>query len=270
MTNPIYNAQHLLYRWISHYEERSYQSIKEACDYLNSSMNLGLYGNTMWALFYPLMRLGIVDCVGNDYYAVTNTIALDCDTHLYVVNGGNEYDYPYVGYKMIDSKDAMPSYCNIVKLSTLAILKSFPTIRDVVYNWDNSIQDESILKYHNNSRRAGIAELETGMIRYFVIPSECILKEIPSRRINPDAYNIGITYERVINHEQNGVYDMSSHELKMHLFGIPILLYRALMIDGLYKQQFPKEEDGYVVFYNISKAIAKELNRILCNSISYE
>ena len=141
MTNPIYNAQHLLYRWMSHYEKKSYQSIKEACDHLNSSMKLGIYGNPMWALFYPLMRVGIVECVGNDYYAVTNTVVLDCDTHLYVVNGGNEYDYPYVGYKMIDRKNAILSHCIVVKLSTLAILKSFPTIRDVIYNWDNSFSN---------------------------------------------------------------------------------------------------------------------------------
>lgn len=63
---------------------------------------------------------------------------------------------------------------NILRLSTLALLKSFPSIEEVVFGWNNSIQDESVLKYHNKHREAGIAELANGTNRYFVISSKNI------------------------------------------------------------------------------------------------
>lgn len=269
MSNPINQAQILLHRWLSHFDKKSYQSIKEACEYLNDSMHLGIPGNPMWKLFYPLMRIGVIDCAGNDNYAIAPSVVLDFDTHLYIINDDLDYTSPHIGYKFVDGHQTT-EYDNAIKLSTLAVLKSFPTICDIVYGWKNAILDESILRYHNNNKKVGMAELETGLTRYFVIPTKCIIKEVPHRSINPDAFNIGITYERSINNEYNGIYDPSTHKLKMHIFGIPTLLYRALMIDGLYQKKFPGIDNNYVVFHNISKIIIKELNRILCNSISYE
>ena len=43
-----------------------------------------------------------------------------------------------------------------------------------------------------------------------------------------------------------------------------------ILIDGLEKKMFPAEEKDVYVFYNISPKVVKELNRILCKSISYE
>lgn len=269
MNNSIYQAQILIQRWLSHFEKKSYKSIKDACEYLNTSMHLGIWGNPMWFLFYPLMRSGIVDSIGNDYYAVTPSVVLDFDTHLYELNGMKQSEGLIVGYNYIDRKN-IRTYHNVVKLSTLAILRSFPTVESIVFKWSNSTQDESILNYHDKHNRAGIAELKNGTTRYFVIPSSCILKEIPARCINPDAYNIGICYERVINKKVNGVYSHKLRQLKMSSFGIPFILYRTLMLDGLSERQFPIEYNGNVVFPNISSSVVKELNRILCNSISYE
>ncbi len=268
MNSSIYQAQLLLYKWLSHFDKRSYHSIKEVCEYLNVSMHLEILGNPMWALFYPLLRNGVVDCAGNDYYAIASQVVLDFNTHLYAVNGGNFDDKYGIGYSGIERGDIKDSH-NVLKLSTYALLKSFPSIEEVVLGWNNSLQDESLLRYHNKHRQAGVAELTNGTNRYFVIPSKNILKELPGRHINPDAYNIAACYERVINNEANGVYTQS-HELKMNSFGLPFLLYRALMIDGLSIRKFPIEVNGMVSFPNISKLVIKELNRILCNSIAYE
>ena len=268
MNSSIYQAQLLLYRWLSHFDKRSYHSIKEICEYLNASMHLEILGNPMWALFYPLLRNGVVDCAGNDYYAIASQVVLDFNTHLYAVNDGNFDDKICVGYNRIERRDINESH-NVLRLSTLALLKSFPSIEEVVLGWNNSIQDESVLKYHNKHIKAGIAELINGTSRYFVIPSKSILKELPGRHINPDAYNIAVCYERSIGNDYNGIYT-KSHELRMNSFGLPFLLYRALMIDGLSIQKFPTEVNGMVIFYNISKIVIKELNRILCNSIVYE
>lgn len=40
--SKINKAQGLLYSWMSSYEKRSYNLIREACGFLNESLNLGL------------------------------------------------------------------------------------------------------------------------------------------------------------------------------------------------------------------------------------
>ena len=50
----------------------------------------------------------------------------------------------------------------------LAILKTYPTIKDVVESFPKTLQDESNLKYANSRTRRGLAELEqNGLTRYF-------------------------------------------------------------------------------------------------------
>ena len=97
MNSSIYQAQLLLYKWLSHFDKRSYNSIKEVCEYLNISMHLEILGNPMWSLFYPLLRNGVVDCAGNDYYAIASPAVLDFSTHLYAVNDGSFDDKVCVG-----------------------------------------------------------------------------------------------------------------------------------------------------------------------------
>lgn len=271
MNESIYKAQLLLYKWLTHFDRKSYNSIKDTCEYLNETENLGIHSNSIWELFFPLVLNGVVDYAGNDYYSVTDPLILDFKNHSYLINGefpNTDANLP-VGYQLLQNEHC-PQITNRIRMGSLAVLKSFPSINNIIEGWNDSIQDETILEYHNSKTRIGVAEINNGTSRYFSIPEESLLKEIPSRSINPDAYNIGIYYERVANNDINGKYNRATCELKLYSFGIPFVLYRALMIDGLEKQLFPKKEKGVCVFYNISKAVVKELNRILCNSISYE
>ena len=271
MNESIYKAQLLLYKWLTHFERKSYNSIKDTCEYLNKTEHLDIQGNPIWKLFFPLVLNGVIDYAGKDYYSVTDPLVLNFKNHSYLINGGSsnaDVNLP-IGYQLLQN-DHYPQITNRIRMSSLAVLKSFPSINSIIEGWNDSIQDETILEYHNSKTRIGIAEINNGTSRYFSIPKECLLKEIPSRSINPDAYNIGIYYERVANNRINGKYNRAACELKLYSHGIPFVLYRALMIDGLEKQLFPKKEKEVYVFYNISKVIVKELNRILCNSISYE
>ena len=93
---------------------------------------------------------------------------------------------------------------------------------------------------------------------------------MPPRRLNPDAYSIGISYERALNGWGNGRYNRATKELTLRRFAFPVLLYRCLAIDGMSIQSFPTSSEENYIFKNISPAVAKEINRILCKSIIYE
>lgn len=82
------------------------------------------------------------------------------------------------------------------------------------------------MKYYNRNARKGLAQLKSeGFARYFSIPDELYMREIPDRSINPEAFSIAYCYSRVINKEPNGIYNEESK-----LLILPILLSRVCFI----------------------------------------
>lgn len=269
----IHNAQYLLYCWMSRFEKRSYTQIKEACDSLNASCELDLGERPTYDLFYPLLNIGVIDHVGKDYFALTRPIVIEYESHSYLLNGST-YNYADtnlpVGWQLI-TNGVFPKGIDVIRINTLSVLKSFPSIEKVVDSWDSSLQDESKLSYHDFKNKIGVAMCkEEGAMHYFSIPQKNYLKEIPPRSINPDAYQIGICSERKLNGQGNGFYDKRSHILKVPKFAFPIMLHRALALDGLAKMSLPYVQEDYIVFEHLEFPVIKELNRILCKSIRYE
>lgn len=268
----IHKARYLLYCWMSSFEKRSYSLIKEACDSLNASCELDLGEHPTYDLFYPLLNSGVIDHIGKDCYALTKPIVIDFESHAYILNGPNyvfsQTNLP-IGWQLV-SNGVFPEGIDIIHLNTLSVLKSFPSIDKVVDTWDSSLQDESELSYHDFQNKVGVAELKKeGHTRYFSNPQKQ-LKEIPSHSLNPDAYQIGICLERKLNGQGNGFYDRNRHILKVPKFAFPVMLYRALALDGMAKMSLPCVQGDYIVFEYLSFPVIKELNRILCKSINYE
>lgn len=271
--NELYNAQYLLYCWMSNFEKRKYAQIKEVCGYLNDAMNIDL-GEYPWVgIFYPLLYSGVVDHVGKGYYALTRPLTIDFGTHLLLLNqAGVDKPDPKlpVGWRLAEKED-VDEQDESIQLNTYSILKSFPSIDKVVDSWDSSLQDVRELSFHDYHNKIGIAEYKKdGFIRYFSIPGKMYLKEMPSGETNPDAYRIGVCLERALNGQGNGSYFNKTKLLVVNKFAFPIMLYRALAMDGMAERRTPSIQDDYIVFWNISKSVAKEANRILCKSIVYE
>ena len=268
----IIKAQKLLYTWIGCYEKRSYTQIKEACAFLNSSYDLGLGDRPVWELFYPMLYSGVIDHVGKEYYSLTSPVALAFETHAYLLNCGEKGHSSSripIGYTEVAS-DAIPEGVPVLRMNTLSVLKSFPAVDDVVDTWQTSVLDEEQLTYHDTKARIGVAEYTNGHTLYFSVPGKNYLKEMPSRALNPDAFNIGTSFERVLNGRGNGRYDREKKELRVRRFAFPLLLYRSLSIDGMSVKAFPESSGEDFVFKNVSPATVKEVNRILCKSIAYE
>lgn len=271
--NASYKAQELLYNWISNFEKRSYSQIKEACNFLNMSLNLNLGEHPVALLLYPLLYTGVIDHVGRDYYALTQPVTIDFGSHIYAINSltaPKTGENMPVGWSLL-GKEQVPEQVAMLKMNTLSVLKSFPRIDNVIETWDASLQDITELSYHDFKHQVGVAEYRSeGRAQFFSIPDKSVLKEIPPREKNPDAYRIAICYERALTGQPNGVYNKKMKQLRVQSFAFPFVLYRALMLDGLAVQMFPNEEKGSFLFENISPSVVKELNRILCKSIRYE
>lgn len=271
--NGLYNAQYLLYCWMSNFEKRKYAQIKEVCGHLNDTMNLNL-GEYPWVgIFYPLLYSGVVDHVGKGYYALTRPLVIEYDSHLLLINkpeiAKHDPKLP-VGWQLVMKED-VDEQKEAIRLNTFSVLQSFPSIDNVVDSWDSSLQDVSDLSYHDYRNMIGVAEYKKdGFVRYFSIPEKMYLKEMPAGETNPDAYRIGICLERVLNGQGNGFYFKKTQKLVVNVFAFPIMLYRALALDGMAERRTPSIQNDYIVFWNINTSVAKEANRILCKSIVYE
>ena len=269
--DKIQKAQQLLYVWISHFDKRSLESIKQNCDYLNNVHELQL-SNPIWGIFWPLVFNGVIDHVGNGYYALSGSIVLDYSTHCYYINASpskQKGEKVFVGIELAKSVEGTDY--KVMRPVPLTILKQYPNIKDVVDNFPKTLQDESNLKYAYTRTRRGLAELEqNGLTRYFSLPESLYIRELPSRNINPEAYALAYCLTRVVNDEPNGVYNKSTKTLKMPSFAMPFMLYRVLLMECLASKQFPRQTDNNYVFENVSIDVVKQLNRILCNSIYYE
>ena len=274
MSKSIYKiqkAQELLYDWISHFDKRSLESIKKNCDYLNNIYELQL-AKPIWGIFWPLVFNGVIDHIGNGFYALSPSIVLDFSTHSYYINasqGKQKSEKVLVGIELAES--VVQTDYRVMWPVPLAILKTYPTIKDVVDGFPKTLQDESNLKYTNSKTRRGLAELEqNGLTRYFSLPESLYIRELPSRTVNPEAYAIAYCLSRVVNGELNGIYNQKSKVLKMPTFAMPFMLYRVLLMECMAFRKLPSQIEFNYVFENISVDLIKQLNRILCNSIKYE
>ena len=239
--------------------------------YLNTSMRLGL-PFPLWSLLLPLLRTGVVDFVGNGSFALAPTITLIFRDRAYIFNSHelrNQDDELPVGISLC-SIERLPDNVKTVKLSTLSVLKSLPTVKDVVMSWPLVKKNGAELEY-KGLRKLGISKpAKAGQTRYFYIPGQKGVRELPSPKSNPEAYPIASCFQRIIEDGYIGRYVEREKELTMNLYGLPTLLARALMIDGMSIGCFPTEDGRRVIYYYISKPVINELNRILCKSIVYE
>lgn len=268
--SSIKEAQKALHIWLSHFDKRSYTSIKETCDYLNSAYELEIKGSTIWAIFFPLVYAGVAEHAGNDYYALTEPLDLAFDSVHFVTNPTSTKDLEETEFPGIYKSSTAQPY-KTIKVNPLSILKSIPYVKDVIDTWGDSLQDEECFTYRNWKKRQGIAELKQGgLIRFFSIPKNLYIKELPARSINPDAYNIAMSYERVVNSGNAGTYNVRTKQLILEKFGLPILLYRAIILCCMEQGNLPIENDFIYIFNNIDEKIVKEINRILGKTIVYE
>ena len=269
--NNIIKAQEALYLWLSSFDKRRYDLIRQSCDYLNIQYDLGIESYAVWKIFYPLVYSGVVEHIGNGYYAQTEPMTIDFGTHYVLINNKDENSSKTkesIGISLFDKKKGTISHQNVIQFHALQIFSNFPTISSVVDGFYESIVEEDKFEYHNYKSKKGVAELKDGGLkRYFSMPQDGYQRQIPDKTINPDALNISYYFERVVNNQYNGHYNVQTRDLHLEAFGLPILVHRVLMLDCLSRKNMPTKSNTEYHYSGIQYKIVKELNRILNNSI---
>lgn len=271
MSSNLFKAQEKLYIWLNNFDRRSYELIRQNCNYLNDQYELGIKNYTVWKVFYPLVYNGVVDYCGDGYYSVTEPLSIDFGSHYVFINpmeDDNLEETSLIGI-FWGNKQSQRDDTRTIKVNPLMTLRSFPTIREIVDSFSISYIDNDKLNYHNYKTQNGVADLKDGgLIRYFSIPTEGYQREIPDKIINPDALNISYCFERVVNKEENGRYFRKDKVLVMKSFGLPIMIYRCLLLDSLSRKEIPELRKNEYYFKNINHRLVRELNKIFCNTIS--
>lgn len=268
----IHKLQELLYIWLSKYESKSLESIKISCNNLNNSYNMQL-SKPIWTIFWPMVFNGIVEYIGDGRFALTESLIINCGTHCFSINCKPSSDFIETEFVGIYKSSQIPSidYIKIIKTNTIPVLKQFPSIDKIVDSFPKTLQEESMLEYYNRKTEKGIAKLQKdGTNKYFSIPNKLYIREIPNTNINPDAFAIANCYGRVINDESNGIYNKDKRILYIPIFAFPLTIYRVLMLETMKTGILPCIKNNRYVFIGISNNVVNELNRIFCNSISYE
>ena len=272
--NNILKAQESLYIWLASFEKRSYDMIRQSCDYLNVQYDLGIENNAVWKIFYPLVYSGVVDHIGKGYFALTEPMAIDFNTHYVLINCKNSTSSKKtecIGISLFGKDKEIYITQNIVKFHALQLLKSFPSISSIVEGFYESLVEEDKFEYHNYKTKKGVAEIkEGGLKRYFSVPQDGYQRQIPDKATNPDALNISYYYERVVNKQYNGHYKIKTNDLYLESFGLPILVHRVLMLDCLSRKIMPQKNNTEYHYSGVQHKIVKELNRILNNSIKID
>lgn len=270
--SDLFHAQKLLYEWLCHSGKRSYETIRKNCLYLDEAYSLGYDSSSIWRLFNPLMKTGVVDYVGRNYYAACPKISLARGERVLYSNPEEhniiEDETPFVGLYILKRSEAFP---DAKPFDALSVLRTLPSVDRIVDSFPKSIQDLKGAQFYSIKSDRGITkELNDGFVRYFSIPEKVYEREVPSRVSNPDAFNLALCYSSAVNEEHTGRYCVESHTLRVNNFGFPIILFRVLLVESMLNGFIPTVSDSTASFEGISARVTRELNRILCKTIVNE
>lgn len=259
-------AQELLYTWFKEVDEVRYERIKQMCEYLNIKFGLVL-GKPIYDIFYPLLYTGVVEFAGDGKFHIAPECCISKTNNLHILLNSNVVEnseqISVVGIQIC--KNSETHNCqNRYHFNLESILGNIPSIENCVLSFQE-IYNASIVNFENSQ---GVSRKKNDSSRWYFIDSmRNRYYIIPHQSANPDALNIAFCYDRFIRQDCNGIYNFNHKELKMNMYHMPILIYRALMIESVFGGSMPYTDNGYYVFKNISRRAYFELNRIFCKSI---
>lgn len=267
----LHKAQQILYAWLSNFEKRSYETIRLGCESISESLGLNLEGKAHWHIFYPLLLSGSLEYAGKDSYALSLSTVVHTGDFTVFVNP------PQLSDNSIPTKipgiyiSKRGSSIDTIQFNPVSVLTIIPDIESIVNNFPRAAVDLSDAEYYMHRQKKGLTRrYKDSIIRYFHIPETVFIREVPAKRLNPDAFNIAYTYSKAICSQNIGEYIKNKNTLRVNQFGFPIMLYRVLLLETLAGGTLPTEDKGEYIFQNISPKTVIELNRILCNTIRYE
>lgn len=255
----INEVRELFMSWLSNRGKVRFSQIKDVCDYLNIRYNLQL-SNPHYIIWLPLFKSGVIDYRGNNYFSLSPSVRVTNGkftlTNNEMPEGYEKTSIAGVFLNKVHEDGSSPFYA-------YNVLSTFPDLEKIVSGYENSFLDDATIPY------------KTGLVKkifrhYIVNNTKSIIKKVPSFEENPDALNVALSYSNLLKGETICVYNREDMCLRMMVYGIPIFIFRVLMIESLLNGGDIRRNKKMVLFSKINNKVAKEINRIYLKKMKYE
>lgn len=279
--------QFLLLRWIRHFGVRSHEQVRSASKSLCASFKIDPH-HSILKLLYPLLRLGLVEFIGEGRYQATSPLLIFYPKKQVIVglnlsneqkNRLTEKEFDEDSYGIIRFKGEIDDAKSIAILleCTLDIytqensLANFPSIKSVVLSFNDDIlfksnwlfYNLSTYKWSSGNKGFGICKGGEDSYVYFIKLSEKDFRKIPSEKYNPEGRILAECYQQIYEAGSLFHYDEEKRTLTFNQTRIPILVERILRKSSLYnKSQMDENSINTHCFTDITKSTYKQLRRI--------
>lgn len=244
--------------------------------------------NYLYQYFFPLIRLGIIEFVGNGMYCLSSSILLKQNDKIiglnltdnqrdkvsqYIVESTLAHAAVFFDYKNSKELEKLLEL-KINKSNALSAIKCIPTINTIIsafekkeiddlkgferydYGWEKVSDKESIGCFRADSNVASNRYFRTSVKNWY---------KIPSRKTNPDSFNWAVSYSLILNEKPLNIeYSKSEKRLKIKNIHFPIILERLLWNKSISNFEEQKNER---IFTGVEHSFFKQINRIFLNKI---
>ncbi len=289
-----HKLQGLLLQWHKHYGIRSIEQIRMACSNLLSSFRYETK-HSLFKVFYPLLRKGLIEFHGNSKYqvappailyykkehiAVGINLPVELKDNLIRLGESNEDIFETVRIKLEEPairKFCEENECNYSEPDISGILSNFPKIADLVNKFEHASISSAgefydVFKHHwsrDLQKASGVFRLSDNAHKYYLRTEEVDL-QIPDSKFNPEGRPLAESYQVVIENREFLTYSKVNKVLTVKDVNIPILIERILRMASLFRPDRVKEEYGKMEFKNIPLSTIKQLNRIFSTKIKID
>lgn len=284
--DKLTHLQSLLLKWIKHYNTCSHEQIRTTSRSLCISYKVD-ERYALLKLLYPLLRMGLVEFVGEGTYQIAPPLIITYpQKHIAVgINltntqknnlSGIPYEEDLFGTIRftttgIDIK-ATPQIlkCRYSQYDPVTPYVHFPTIKEIIISYEKSYPQTGKLQFYNiNKHKWDFRQTDTGicrtttdsLIHYLKIKNEYF--KIPINTENPEGRPLAESY--LASFERNNIfnYNKSTQQLTVNNLNLPILIERLLRLHSFYKKEAIVSAGNFQVCYpDIPLTTVKQLNRI--------
>lgn len=287
--------QAIFLKWFKHHGVRSMSQIRQSITNLCNSYKFE--GNGLYLIFYPLVRKGFIEFIGNDTYQsapaliihdqkaeVSTGINLDIEQIDQLTKRIEKFETDQFG--VIRFRSALKDMqiichqinCTFANSNIDHILSSFPRLSDVISKFDPcySYTLDYFQKLPDHSWHYNSDQITSGIFRkdlksrVFYYSDGTLVYCIPDSGINPDGRYIAEAHHAVIQGIEYFIYDHDKKELTVKSVNIPILIDRILRIPSYYLPEGTVDLKYKTIYKNISPSNIKQLNRIFEIKINHE
>jgi hypothetical protein len=284
----MFTASSLLLQWFSHHSLRNRTQIKMSCRSLALNFHTDP-ASAFYTFFMPLVRIGVVEFVGNGIYQLAPTVILqDTDKNCQIAINPcaiikaiikNNFDAVEPLYNIIRfqcSHEQLNKFLEqypipLIQNDIVGLLAQFPDVKSVIHQLPRVMTfpskqlfyDPFTLSLTDRSYSFGIYKENEGAHVYFFQDINQQIYKMPPPEVNPEIFPIALCYQSMLMRRPLLRYDRSGQQLYVQ-GPLPVLLEKTLRIPSLSICEAWPTLGKELCLPNITEKHYQSVQRILC------